>query len=78
MPALRKQVNSEEPATVGGRYKGAAFHHPFHPLLFYLRVIPGERELDICDTWRMVKHKLAQVSEFRDQEAEIGNSKIYA
>ena len=30
-----------------------------------------------CDTRRMGKHKLAQVSEFSDQETEIGNSKIH-
>ena len=29
-----------------------------------------------CDTRRMGEHKLAQVSGFRDQETEIGNSKI--
>jgi len=29
-----------------------------------------------CDTRRIGKHKLAQVSGFRDQETEIGNSKI--
>jgi hypothetical protein len=30
-----------------------------------------------CNTRRMGKHKLAQVSGFRDQETEIGNSKIH-
>jgi len=30
-----------------------------------------------CDTRLMGKHKLAQVSGFRDQETEIGNSKIH-
>jgi hypothetical protein len=29
-----------------------------------------------CDTRRMGKHELARVSGFRDQEKEIGNSKI--
>jgi hypothetical protein len=31
-----------------------------------------------CETRRMGKHKLAQVSGFRDQETEIGNSKIHS
>jgi len=30
-----------------------------------------------CDTRRMGKHKLAQVSGFRGQETETGNSKIH-
>jgi hypothetical protein len=64
-----------------GGYSGVS-RHPFHPLLFDLRVVPSERDVaigrDICETRRMVERKLAQVLGFRDRETEIGNSKIDA